>query len=76
LRELHTREHRALILALRRAREDAGLSQEQLAKLLDKPQSYVSKYEKAERGLSVIAFLRIARAIHVDACEILNQIGL
>ena len=43
-----------LIAALVRIRKEAELTQQQLAKKLDKPQSYVSKYETGERTLDMI----------------------
>ena len=39
---------------IRDLRKDSGLTQSGLAELLDKPQSYVSKYESGERRLDVI----------------------
>lgn len=45
------------------AREDAGLSQQELANLLGRHQTYVSKCERGERRIDVIEFLEIARAI-------------
>ena len=71
---LHTREHRALVRALRHARDDAGLTQIELAHRLRRPQSFVAKYENAERHLHVIEFLRITDALRIDPCAILRQI--
>jgi transcriptional regulator with XRE-family HTH domain len=48
------------------ARHRAGLTQQQLANRLRKPQSFVSKVEKAERRLDVIEFLTILRAAGAD----------
>lgn len=38
--------------AIKAVRKEAGLTQEQLANGLNKPQSYVSKYESGERKLT------------------------
>lgn len=43
------------------ARKKAQLTQESLAKYLQKPQSFVAKYEKGERRLDVVEFLRVTR---------------
>ncbi|MET4163901.1 transcriptional regulator with XRE-family HTH domain [Marinobacterium sp. MBR-111] len=48
--------------ALRDLRKQAGLSQVELAARLDKPQSFVSKYESGERRLEYIEVEMICRA--------------
>lgn len=60
---------RALLIEKRKA---AGLTQEAVAERLGKPQSFVSKYETGERRLDVIEFLDVAKAIGVDACEVVE----
>ncbi|MEW6543204.1 MAG: helix-turn-helix transcriptional regulator [Nitrospirota bacterium] len=52
----------------------AGLTQQDLARRLGRPQSYVSKYELRERRLDVIEFVRITRALSADPCEIIRRI--
>jgi hypothetical protein len=47
-------------------RAAAGLTQEELARRLRRPQSFVSKYETGERRLDVVELLEIAEAIEVD----------
>jgi len=44
---------------LKDLRKDANLTQLELAGLLDKPQSYVSKYESGERRLDLIEIREI-----------------
>jgi transcriptional regulator with XRE-family HTH domain len=56
------------------ARKEAKLTQQTLAKSLQKPQSFVAKYETGERQLDVIEFLLIARVIGVDPCDILRKV--
>ena len=50
---------------LRRARKDAGLTQQALAEKLRRPQSFVAKYENGERRIDVIEFVALARALDV-----------
>ena len=47
---------------LRRARLDARMSQAQLASLLGKPQSFVSKVESGERRLD---FVELQMLVHI-----------
>lgn len=56
------------------ARHHRGLTQIQLAEILGKPQSYVSKYERGERRLDVIEFLEVVKVLDIDACEIIKQL--
>ena len=53
-REAHQAAYELFLAKLRRARLDAGLTQAQVAKLLGKPQSYVSKIEAGERRVDVV----------------------
>jgi predicted transcriptional regulator len=45
------------------AKERAALTQQQLAKLLRKPQSFVSNYERGHRRIDVLELLRIVEAL-------------
>lgn len=57
------------------ARRKAQMTQVQVAKLLLRPQSYVSKYEGGERRLDVIEFLEVVRVIKCDPLDILRKLG-
>jgi transcriptional regulator with XRE-family HTH domain len=54
----NTRNYRLFLELLIKARKDAGVTQEQLAKRLNRPQSFVSKCENGERRLDVIELLQ------------------
>ena len=54
---VHSREYQEFLRSLRRAREDAQLTQVEVALRLRKPQSYVSKSEAGERRVDVIELL-------------------
>ena len=60
------REHKLVGAVLAEARERAGLTQVQLAKLLRKPQSFVSSYERGQRRIDVLEMLRIVEALKGD----------
>jgi len=46
---------------LKQARVDAGLTQAQVAKMLSRPQSFVSKSESGERRVDFIELLHLAK---------------
>lgn len=57
------------------ARKEAGFTQQQLADALNKPQSYVSKYERRERRIDVVEFLRISKILCADPHLIISQLN-
>jgi transcriptional regulator with XRE-family HTH domain len=65
----------ALIEALKRARESAGLTQHDVAKRLKRPQSFVSKYEKRERRLDVIEFVQVAGALEINPAPLIKKLA-
>ena len=52
--------YRDFLERLRSARNDAGLTQEEVARTLGKPQSFVSKCESGERRVDVVELERFA----------------
>lgn len=59
-KSIHTREYGNVIEKLKKARFEIGLKQEDVAKILKKPQSYMSKIERGERRLDIMELKRIA----------------
>lgn len=59
-------EHRRLVALLRTRREKAGLSQLEVAERLDRPQSFVSKYESGQRRLDLIELRAVCAALGTD----------
>lgn len=57
---LQSPEYRAMVERLKQARQEAGLKQEEVADRLGKPQSYVSKVERAERRIDPPELARFA----------------
>ena len=73
-KSIHSEQQKKLLELLKQVRIDAKISQTDLAKLLEKPQSYVSKIESGERRLDVIEFIRICKAIKCDHAAILKDL--
>lgn len=74
LKSLRSPAHVRLLELLVAAREKAGLTQQQLADRLRKPQSFISKYEGGERRIDVIEFIAIAEALQMDASRAIREI--
>jgi transcriptional regulator with XRE-family HTH domain len=58
---------------LRTLRKRQGLTQAQVASRLRKHQSFVSKYERGERRLSVIEFIDVVRALGAEPATVLRN---
>lgn len=71
-RSISTQDYIRLRELLIEARESRGLTQQEVAAVLDRPQSFVSKYERGERRLDVIEFLQVAHALDVHPFDILK----
>jgi transcriptional regulator with XRE-family HTH domain len=56
------------------ARKNADLTQAELAAKLRLPQSFVSKYERGERRLDVVEFIRVAELLSVDPHTIIDRL--
>jgi transcriptional regulator with XRE-family HTH domain len=64
------RAYRIVGRGLAAARKRAGVSQDRLASLLQKPQSFISAYERGQRRIDVLELVRIAAALKLDPCEL------
>lgn len=56
------------------ARKVKGLTQAELAEALNKPQSFVAKYENGERRIDVVEFVDITAALGVSTADLLARI--
>lgn len=65
-KSLNTTAHDRLLKLLRDRRKAAGLTQQQVADALGRPQSFVAKYEGGERRLDVLEFIEVAKAVQAD----------
>ena len=58
---------------LRQMRTEKGMTQEGLARLLRRPQSFVSKYESGERLLDLIELREISQAFGVSLVSLVGK---
>lgn len=76
MKSTFTKEYAAFLAGLVEARKEKGLTQQAVATLLDKPQSFVSKYESGERRLDVVEFCHIAKVLGHSPIDLLHRCGL
>lgn len=58
---IFSKDHKALIEKLKKARGDNGLDQAEVAKMLGKTQSHISKVEAGQRRIDIVALKEFAR---------------
>ncbi len=73
IKTIHDRRYQVLVERLRTARCAAEITQVELAAQLGAAQSYVSKYERAERRLDVIEVRAICKAIGLDFVDFIKS---
>lgn len=74
-RALNSPPYQLLRRLLCEARTAANLTQLQVAERMQRPQSFVSKYESGERHLDVIEFLELCSAIGVSPARIVKMLS-
>lgn len=74
LKQLRSSRHRALINVLVTARQEAGLTQRQLAARLKRSNSFVWKIEAGERQVNVLEFMEIAKLLNVSASALISRV--
>lgn len=74
-KSIYSAQYQQLCALLRQSREDAGLTQVEVAERLDVPQSFVSKYESGERRLDVIELRHVAEAIGTTVEVIISRLA-
>jgi transcriptional regulator with XRE-family HTH domain len=63
-----------LCALFRRVRTEAGLTQTELAERLERPQSFVAKYEAGERRLDILELREVCRALGVSMTEFVTRL--
>jgi transcriptional regulator with XRE-family HTH domain len=69
-------DNRALQDLLKEMRVSAGLTQFELSSLLNRPQSYVSKYESGERRLDITEVRNISICCNSSLKNLVNDLEL
>jgi transcriptional regulator with XRE-family HTH domain len=66
VKSVHTKEYAYFVERLRRAREEAGLTQVQVAKKVGRPQSHISNVESGQQRVDVVELQRFAKLYNKD----------
>ena len=73
-KSVYTEEYNQFRKMLVAARKSANLTQAELSIKLQRPQSYVSKYERGERRLDLIEFLELAEVLKINPVVFIQQL--
>jgi transcriptional regulator with XRE-family HTH domain len=73
-KSIHSPEHLRLRELLITVRKAAGLTQEEVAGRLKRPQSFVAKYEGGERRIDVVEFIAIVQALEREPSEMFESL--
>ena len=65
-KSIFSKDYKDIIERLKKGRLDAGLTQQEVAEKLDKPQSFISKIESGERRLDVAEVKKFANIYKKD----------
>lgn len=72
---LHSPDYRRFVERLIEIRKAAGVTQQELAARLEKPQSFVSKVERYERRIDPAEFDALVRALGEDPVEAFRAVS-
>ncbi len=73
-RSVFTAQYQTLLRHLRRARQEAGITQVQLGERLGQPQAIISKCERGERRLDVIELRAYCLALGRSYLQFLQEV--
>ena len=71
-KSVHTKEYAIFVERLKAARIEAGLTQAQVAKKLDRPQSHISNVESGQQRVDVVEIKRFATIYKKDVTYFLK----
>lgn len=71
---IYSEDHKYIIEQLKKARLEVDLDQVEVARLLGKTQSYISKIEAGQRRVDIVTLKEFARIYQKDINFFLNKI--
>lgn len=73
-KSIYSQEYELFLTLLRKAREEKGLTQTDLAARLGESQSFVSKVERGERRIDIVELRAFCNAIGIDLPKFVAKI--
>ena len=73
-KSVYTDEYQAVVDLLRELRAESGVTQVELAELLEQSQSFVSKYERGDRRLDVIQLRTVCATLGSSLPEFVKRL--
>ena len=73
MESVHSGEYKALLVLLRRLREERQLTQVEVAARLGQPQSFVSKIELGERRIDLADLRLLTQALGVNLVDVVAE---
>ncbi|MBL7077937.1 MAG: helix-turn-helix transcriptional regulator [Kiritimatiellae bacterium] len=70
------RNRKQLGLAIRRRREEMGVSQESLAEIIDCHRNYVGLLERGEQNVTIDMLGRVAKGLGCSVTDLVGEAGL
>ncbi|NCO24995.1 helix-turn-helix transcriptional regulator [Candidatus Parcubacteria bacterium] len=65
-KSIYSKEYKGFLSKIKKARQEAGFTQKEVADKLKKPQSYISKIESGERRVDVAELKRFVKIYKKD----------
>ena len=63
---IYSKDHKYIVEQLKKARQEAGLEQAEVAKLLGRTQSHISKVEAGQRRIDIVVLKELAKIYKKD----------
>ncbi|WP_209983146.1 MULTISPECIES: helix-turn-helix domain-containing protein [Pseudomonas] len=70
---IYRHEHDVLLLLLKRYRKEAGLTQVECSKALERPQSFMSDVETGSRRLDIIQLRDLCNVLGIDLQDLIRD---
>ncbi|TGV29946.1 XRE family transcriptional regulator [Mesorhizobium sp. M00.F.Ca.ET.186.01.1.1] len=74
MKSIHSDSYAVFLECLKEMRRTKNLTQIELAELINRDQTYVSKYERAERRLDVIEIRTICNALGIHFIDFIRNV--